>query len=148
MDSQIDPWKQTLVSLAAVTDRGANFRDVASAAKPRKSGRRKITPRSRSCAESIRILEWQDEETIVVCWCDSTLGHYGEQIWQLRAARGSGLCSLSGCPIKRGDPVFRPRCRGLHHLAYLELEILASKLDCPLPAIATGSGGAGSTISG
>lgn len=45
----------------------------------------------------------------LVTWCDSTSAHYCDQVWRACVARTSGLCSISGAAIRRGDLVYRPR---------------------------------------
>ncbi|MBN3763750.1 DUF3331 domain-containing protein [Burkholderia sp. Ac-20365] len=59
-------------------------------------------------ASSIRRIEWQTTCTILVSWSDSTLGHFEDQTWRAGFARTSGVCGLTGEPVRRGDPVFRP----------------------------------------
>ncbi|WP_245253785.1 DUF3331 domain-containing protein [Paraburkholderia sp. LEh10] len=59
-------------------------------------------------ASSIRRIEWRTSCTILVSWSDSTRGRYEDQTWRAGFARTSGICGLSGVPVRRGDPVFRP----------------------------------------
>lgn len=63
-------------------------------------------------ASSIRRIEWQTACTILVSWSDSTLGRYVDQTWRAGFARTDGICGLTGKPVRRGDPVFRPLQRG------------------------------------
>ena len=59
-------------------------------------------------ASSISRIEWQTTCTILVSWSDSTLGCYVDQTWRAGFARTDGVCGLTGKPVRRGDPVFRP----------------------------------------
>lgn len=61
---------------------------------------------------SIRRIERQTESTILVSWSDPTLGRYQDQTWRAGFARVAGVCGLTGMPVRRGDPVFRPVVRG------------------------------------
>jgi hypothetical protein len=63
-------------------------------------------------ASSIRRIEWQTTCTILVSWSDSTLGRFEDQTWRAGFARTSGVCGLTGVPVRRGDPVFRPLQKG------------------------------------
>lgn len=56
-------------------------------------------------------IEWQTSCTILVSWSDSTRGRYVDQTWRLGYARTAGVCRLTGVPVRRGDPVFRPLYR-------------------------------------
>ncbi|WP_184031918.1 DUF3331 domain-containing protein [Paraburkholderia sp. Cpub6] len=56
----------------------------------------------------VSIVERLSSVTLSVCWSDSTMGHFGEQIWRIGLAHGRSFCALSGMPIKIGDSVFRP----------------------------------------
>jgi hypothetical protein len=59
-------------------------------------------------ASSIRRIEWQTTCTILVSWSDSRYGSYVDQTWRAGFARINGICGLTGKPVRRGDPVFRP----------------------------------------
>ncbi|MGF6754386.1 DUF3331 domain-containing protein [Paraburkholderia sp. GAS334] len=62
-------------------------------------------------ASSISHIEWQTARTILISWSDSTLGRYQDQTWRAGFARTSGVCGLTGVPVRRGDAVFRPLIR-------------------------------------
>ena len=47
--------------------------------------------------------------TAILSWSDSQVGCIAEQIWTLGRARPGDVCAITGEPIARGDPVFRPR---------------------------------------
>lgn len=59
----------------------------------------------------VRLLERPRPGVLVVNWSDARRCHYGEQIWRLGKAGTNGLCALSGAPIRKGDPVFKPNRR-------------------------------------
>ncbi|MEX3933680.1 DUF3331 domain-containing protein [Paraburkholderia phymatum] len=79
-------------------------------------------------ASSIDRIERQTTSTILVSWSDSTFGRYQDQMWRAGFARTSGVCGLTGAPVRRGDPVFRPLVRvGAKPLNALDM-ILAATL--------------------
>jgi Domain of unknown function (DUF3331) len=57
---------------------------------------------------TISRIERQTSCTILVSWSDPTRGRYVDQLWRVGYARGAGTCLLTGMPVKRRDPVFRP----------------------------------------
>lgn len=59
-------------------------------------------------ASSVSRIERQTTYTILVSWSDPTLGSYVDQTWRAGVARTDGVCGLTGKPVRRGDPVFRP----------------------------------------
>ncbi|WP_430232913.1 DUF3331 domain-containing protein [Paraburkholderia tropica] len=61
---------------------------------------------------SFTIVDRVSDRSILICWCDATLGHYAEQLWVRGVARRSTLCVLSGLRVRRGDIVYRPCTRG------------------------------------
>jgi len=79
-------------------------------------------------ASSIDRIERQTTSTILVSWSDSTFGRYQDQMWRAGFARTAGICGLTGAPVRRGDPVFRPLVRaGAKPLNALDM-ILAATL--------------------
>ncbi|WP_404987416.1 DUF3331 domain-containing protein [Caballeronia sp. LZ043] len=60
---------------------------------------------------TIGLIEWTDSRSVILSWRGATTGDYAEQVWKLNKARKPGRCALSGCAVRRGDPVFRPSCR-------------------------------------
>jgi hypothetical protein len=58
---------------------------------------------------AIQILERPTPTSAVLSWRDPTGSSYGYQVWQKRIAKRAGNCALTGLPIRRGDPVFRPK---------------------------------------
>jgi hypothetical protein len=57
----------------------------------------------------VAVVEARSSKSLTVCWSDARSGHYGDQIWGIGLARMDAYCVLTGLPIRRGDPVFRPR---------------------------------------
>jgi hypothetical protein len=53
----------------------------------------------------------RDVATLALRWVQPGPCHYAEQCWRLVAARGNGVCAISGCPVKKGDLVYRPDAR-------------------------------------
>jgi hypothetical protein len=63
---------------------------------------------------------------ISVSWSDPCVGRFTEQIWSRAYAHDAAVCALTGRPIRRGEPVFRPHAGDACGLPYRELAILAS----------------------
>ncbi|AUT75052.1 DUF3331 domain-containing protein [Paraburkholderia hospita] len=104
--NRIDPWFQIVSGLHG-RGRFAAQQNPASAGRgPRERCSPMITAMAN--ASSIRRIEWQTTCTILVTWSDSTLGRFEDQTWRAGFARTSGICGLTGVPVRRGDPVFRP----------------------------------------
>jgi hypothetical protein len=59
----------------------------------------------------VRVIERPSSATALVYWSDPGTCHYGYQGWRATTATGEGVCSLSGTPIHRGDPIYRPSQR-------------------------------------
>ncbi|WP_180735325.1 DUF3331 domain-containing protein [Paraburkholderia sp. PGU19] len=59
---------------------------------------------------SIRLLEFPSERTVLIEWSSPTGCRYGEQTWMRATATAAGVCVLSGKPVIRGNPIFRPSC--------------------------------------
>jgi hypothetical protein len=80
----------------------------------------------------ISILEQLSSKTLSVCWSDPRSGHYADQVWRIGLARMDSFCVLTGMPIRRGDPVFRPRACESYFPANRDRMILASAVpSCP-----------------
>ncbi|WP_201700950.1 DUF3331 domain-containing protein [Paraburkholderia hiiakae] len=60
---------------------------------------------------TVTIEERLANSSFTLSWSDPTRCSYREQVWKRAIARKSGICVLSGTPIKRGDAVFRPLAR-------------------------------------
>ncbi|WP_353049289.1 DUF3331 domain-containing protein [Paraburkholderia strydomiana] len=65
--------------------------------------------RSEFEATAVRSVEAVTATTALVEWCERGVCYYAERGWVRSAAKRDGICALSGAPIRRGDPVFRPR---------------------------------------
>lgn len=74
----------------------------------------------------ISILEQLSSKTLSVCWSDPRTGHYADQVWRIGLARMDSFCVLTGRPIRRGDPVFRPRACETYFPANRNRMILAA----------------------
>ena len=77
---------------------------------------------------TVRVVEKLSNSRFSLCWHDSTLCNYEEQVWAPCLARSSGRCALSGKRIGRGDCVYRPRGRGPSRPLNGDAMILASEL--------------------
>jgi hypothetical protein len=104
----IDPWSHTVKGLRGhPVDIGRAIRKASFAL----HGLDDTSPCSMANVVSIRRIERQTESTILVSWSDPTLGRYQDQTWRAGFARVAGICGLTGLPVRRGDPVFRPVVR-------------------------------------
>jgi hypothetical protein len=65
-----------------------------------------VSPRSE--AVSVVLLDRISPRTATVSWSDPQGCKYGEQVWRLAAAKRAGTCVLTGQPIARGEPIYRP----------------------------------------
>ncbi|GAB2893761.1 hypothetical protein GCM10027093_31550 [Paraburkholderia jirisanensis] len=74
----------------------------------------------------VNIVDKLSSVTISVYWSDPCSGRYAEQIWRMGFARIDAACVLTGTPIRRGDPVFRPHARATKAPANAGRMILAS----------------------
>jgi hypothetical protein len=66
--------------------------------------------------------------SLLVSWSDSTRCCYMDQTWAAVSARQAGNCALTGNVIRRGDAVFKPRCRGKSRPANYQEMILAREI--------------------
>ncbi|WP_201698606.1 DUF3331 domain-containing protein [Paraburkholderia hiiakae] len=78
---------------------------------------------------AVHSVERQSDRSMLVSWSDSTLGHFADQRWVGSKSRHKGRCALSGCLIRRGDPIYRPQRRGLVCLSFGPEMILARVLE-------------------
>ncbi|WP_081771835.1 DUF3331 domain-containing protein [Paraburkholderia nodosa] len=78
----------------------------------------------------VSVVEKLSSTTISVRWSDPCLGHYESQIWGVGLAQADAVCVLSGKPIRRGDPIFRPRVNRTHAPINRHRMILASAVRC------------------
>ena len=77
---------------------------------------------------TVTVVEELSNSLFALCWHDSTLCNYEEQIWAPCAAPAPGRCALSGTYVNQGDPVYRPRIRGRVIPLNRDAMILASEL--------------------
>jgi len=124
--SSISAWEYTLDLLVRVScgtpgERASGGRAVADANAQASEQCRQVLASAR-----IEIVERYSDVLVTLSCRDATTGRYGEQLWRLVKARGRGICALSGNPIRRGDPVYRPDARGRHVPANANWMVLAS----------------------
>jgi len=132
---QVTPWSQVVSLLShgvknemfAEQPRhaGCGSRPSYRAGKPR--GAQQSVPAG-DCDSKITSIERQDEGQALVSWCDPTMCHYIDQVWNQVVARSSGYCALTGQRIERGDPIFKPRARGRNRPANCNEMVLAAAL--------------------
>lgn len=56
----------------------------------------------------IEVLDHPTPVRVVLSWRDPTSCSYGYQVWNKGVAKRSGMCAMSGAPIRRGDTIYRP----------------------------------------
>jgi hypothetical protein len=103
LNRESNKWKGSRLAQFLHEVTGANYRWQVSAAPAAPGERTDGQKRQR-----FRVVERSDERDIIISWQDPTRGHVGEQRWRFGTASTSGICALSGRPIRRGDFVFRP----------------------------------------
>ena len=101
-----DPWKHMMGTLAHANDKSLTM------PRPGRRRRRVSEPVAGidyrpSAALIIELVERQSTSTVTLMWND-TVCRYGYQDWRLAATRKSGVCAMSGKPIKRGDLIYKP----------------------------------------
>jgi hypothetical protein len=121
-----DPWLQTVRLLTATHNRAAGPAPQRKAVHPFlerltrawERERPRATPRSASQQSPrpfpeavVRVIERPSSATAIVYWSDAATCHYGYQGWRVTTATSDGACALTGAPIHRGDPVYRPSQR-------------------------------------
>lgn len=126
-------WKSTVALLGRISSPGesgaqeaTSWRDHGPEASKKNSPVR--TSGRPADSASFTIVDRVSDRSILICWCDATLGHYAEQLWIRGVARRSTLCVLSGLRVKRGDIVYRPSTRA-QRPANCEEVILAVVVD-------------------
>lgn len=128
--SFISAWEYTLDLLARVSTDTPGTRRHAKAcgARTEADANTQASERCKQVPASARIeiVERCSDTLVTVSYRDATTGRYGEQVWRLIRARGQGICALSGNPIRRGDPVYRPYVRGRHLPANANWMVLPS----------------------
>ena len=132
---QVTPWSQVVSLLShGINDEmfaaqpwhaGSGSHPANGVGKPR--GAQQGAPAA-DCDSKITSIERQDEGLALVSWCDPTMCHYIDQVWNQVVARSSGYCALTGQRIERGDTVFKPRARGRNRPANCNEMVLAAAL--------------------
>lgn len=105
--NRIDPWRQIVSSLHSRSRFAAHLHRAPVLAES--LGRRNAMTCAMANALFIRRIEWKTTSTILVSWSDPTLGRYEDQSWRAGFAHTTGICRLTGMPVRPGDAVFRPR---------------------------------------
>jgi Domain of unknown function (DUF3331) len=107
--SRNDPWVQTIRMLSSGARRPGDGAVTSVAKQGAPSGHNATSSANRSPHLVVRLVERTTSSTVAIAWGDSTRCFYGEQKWRAATARISGVCALSGAPIKRGDRIFHPQ---------------------------------------
>ncbi len=106
---ELHAWSHTLASLAALSLGRSNApSQVDRDRSTRAQSLRDIGP-SRGARVKVQILDRPSKNTAVISWFDPTMCCYGDQLWRSGKSRHSGTCALTGCGIRPGDLIFRPR---------------------------------------
>ncbi|MGF6722033.1 hypothetical protein P3T43_001380 [Paraburkholderia sp. GAS41] len=84
-------------------------------------------PNIKTTRASITVIEHLSQTAVTLRW-SSGFCHYGDQVWSRQIARRAGICAATGMSIKRGDPAFRPRNRGRHAPANVDVMIHPSAI--------------------
>ncbi|XUW93868.1 DUF3331 domain-containing protein (plasmid) [Burkholderia sp. M6-3] len=125
-------WDRILISLAVASGQSSAILEISALApahRAQPSTRR--LPAATSWTRhrtSVRAIEPHGKSSLLVFWCDPTCCHYVDQLWINVMARKSGRCALTGLPIRRGDLIYKPQCRGLRVPANWHEMILFSAL--------------------
>ncbi|XXA09301.1 DUF3331 domain-containing protein [Paraburkholderia sp. A3BS-1L] len=74
---------------------------------------------------------------LLVRWVERGKCHYGGQKWRLGTARRAGYCAISGRPITRGDPAWRPTGRPTppNNASMIAPEAVSQVLQNTLPGV-------------
>jgi hypothetical protein len=125
-------WERILMSLAVASGQSLTTLDISALAPARRAppstrGLPGTTSWTRH-RTSVRAIEPQGKGSLLVFWCDPTRCHYVDQLWINVTARRNGRCALTGLPIRRGDLIYKPQCRGLRVPANCHEMILFSAL--------------------
>ncbi|WP_080430371.1 DUF3331 domain-containing protein [Burkholderia ubonensis] len=111
----MDPWKQTL-SLLLQLCRSNDARSFASSSEPLRAHRTEHRSRLRTTGAerrtaSVSFVDRASATAVTIAWRDSTHCSYGDQAWHATRARTSGVCAISGRPVRIGDAFYQPRGR-------------------------------------
>lgn len=108
-DCPRNPWAHVVSGLLASPASRTSVSRRAPAVRTRSDLRAADHSTYASC--TVTIEERLANSSFTLSWSDPTRCSYREQVWKRAIARRSGICVLSGQPIKRGDAVFRPLAR-------------------------------------
>ncbi|CAD6561698.1 hypothetical protein LMG27952_07537 [Paraburkholderia hiiakae] len=108
-DCPRNPWAHVVSGLLASPASRTSVSRRMSATRTRSDLRPADDNTYASC--TVTIEERLANSSFTLSWSDPTRCSYREQVWKRAIARKSGICVLSGTPIKRGDAVFRPLAR-------------------------------------
>ncbi|WP_082721788.1 DUF3331 domain-containing protein [Burkholderia sp. RF2-non_BP3] len=111
----MDPWKQTL-SLLFQLCRSNDARSFASSSESLHAHRTEHRSRLRTTGAerrtvSVSFVDRVSATEVTIAWRDSTHCSYGDQAWHATRARASGVCVISGRPVRIGDTVYQPHGR-------------------------------------
>jgi len=131
-----DAWMVTISVLEALTGKtGPADVEPAPRVAPQRSRRRRV----RSAGDDVPVhylphatatfVERVSDRSILVNWCDSTSGHYCDQLWTRKSASRAGYCALTGDLIAPDDVVYVPYARAGRPPANEQAMILASSLE-------------------
>ncbi|WP_331712678.1 DUF3331 domain-containing protein [Caballeronia udeis] len=127
-----DPWTTTLAAIhqfSSPPDLMRNPPDLSGRPRPDSEPfRPKKTDGGDARTFTVTVVEELSNSLFALCWHDSTLCNYEEQVWRPCPAPAPGRCALSGRYVKQGDPVYRPRVRGRVIPLNRDAMILASEL--------------------
>jgi hypothetical protein len=133
---QLNPWTQVVSLLSHLASADmidgqpwlAGCGAWPAAGKPRAPHDSQLGMQGASCGSKVTSIERQDNASALVSWCDPTMCHYVDQVWNQVTARNAGYCALTGQRIERGDAIFKPRARGRHRPVNCDEMILAAAL--------------------
>jgi Domain of unknown function (DUF3331) len=106
---ELDAWSHTLASLAALTLGRSNVPSQVDRDHLTRAQSLRLIGPNRGARAKVQILDRPSKNTAVISWFDPTMCCYGDQLWRSGKSRHSGTCALTGCGIRPGDSIFRPR---------------------------------------
>jgi hypothetical protein len=122
-----NPWKHVVLSLLSYPFSGISVPSWPPSARAGADRRFAGAGTSSSC--TVTIDERLENRRITLSWNDPTRCSYRGQLWRYATARKSGICVLSGQPIRRGDGIFRPQFRTANAPRNRDAMILAAWID-------------------
>nr|WP_308010339.1 DUF3331 domain-containing protein [Burkholderia vietnamiensis] len=110
----LDPWQQTLSLLSQLCRDDLRLRAPAREPLRARGTAHRANARAGDAerrAVSVSFVDRVSSTAVTIAWRDSTHCSYGDQTWHVTRARASGVCALSGEPVRIGDAVYQPRAR-------------------------------------